>query len=123
MKLAGRVSVLAVLAIFAVIVGGAVIVLLTTGESPESAATSFLSALAKGDINELTNLSYMANQSPEEVKKKWDFAENVAGPYYRFAYRVTGSNQADANDAVKVGDKWKVDVRSVNIELFPALPR
>lgn len=146
MKLAGRVSILTLVVCAAVLVGGAIVLLLTVGDSPETAAQEFLSALAKGDVDSLTKLSYMGDEKAEQVKSEWTFAVD-AGKYYRFAYQMLGSNQSDPKDAavqikiirnlgkpasydenkelpmVKFGGQWLVDVRSMDNELYPALPR
>lgn len=146
MKQAGRVSLLSIIVIAAVLIGGAVLVLLHSSDSPESAAATFMTALAKGDVNTLTNLSYVTNETPDEIRKQWDFAENHAGKYYCFSWEMTSSLQSDASNAaismqfvknlgkpasypetvniplVKDQGTWKVDVAAVDRTLFPALP-
>jgi hypothetical protein len=116
-------------------------------DSPESAATQFFSALAKGDVNKLISLSDLGDEPPDQVRKQWDFSVNEAGKYYQFRYMVSGSSQSDPTDAsvkvrmlrnpdkmgsyeetfdipmVKKNDRWKVDVRAVNRTIYPALPQ
>jgi hypothetical protein len=81
------------------------------------------------------------------MRKKWDFAVNRAGKYYLFTYKITSARQIDENNAqvtmqftkdagdpssydakyeiplVKVGNEWKVDVKAISRELYPAIPR
>ena len=145
-KQAGRASVLTILVVAAVLLGGIVMLFARVGDSPETAAQNFMTALAKGDLDSLTKLSFLENQTPEQIRKQWDFAENTAGKYYRFTYAISGSSQPDPTDAtvsmqfeknagdpaaypeavtiplVKVGQEWKVDVAAMDRTLFPALP-
>jgi hypothetical protein len=129
-----------------VLVGGAILILLSGSDSPETAALRFMTALAKGDVDTLTKLTYAGNESPDDIRKQWDFAENVAGKHYAFLYNITASSRSDENDAaitmdftknygkpgsynepvqipmVRDNGVWKVDVPAVDRTMFPALP-
>lgn len=54
-----------------------------------------MSALARKDVDTLTNLTYIGKRSPEEIRKKWDFSVNSAGKYYNFRYRITAGKEAN----------------------------
>jgi hypothetical protein len=129
-----------------VLIAAFIIVFAQTGDSPETAALDFMSALATGDVATLTKLTYISGQTPEQIRKQWDFAENTAGKYYSFNYIISGSTQTDSNDAaismqftkdsrkiaaysepasipmIKKDGKWFVDVGGMDRTLFPALP-
>ncbi len=145
MKQSGRVSLLTILAIVAVLM---VVGLLSfSKESLDSVGNRFLQALYAGDVKTLTEMSYLDNDTEEEMRKKWDFSVNTAGKYYKFSYQITAARQLSDNtgqitmqyvkDAtnpaaypekyelplIKVGDKWKVDVKSMARDMYPALPR
>jgi hypothetical protein len=116
-------------------------------ESVGSIGTRFMQALQKGDVDTLTNMSYLGNQSKDKMHQEWEFCVNKAGRYYLFTYRVVASRQMDANNAsvtmqvtrnandpgsyeekfelplVRVDNDWKVDVRAISRELYPGLPR
>jgi Protein of unknown function (DUF2950) len=147
MKKAGRVSLLTLIVIVAVLTGGAVVLLLIVPDSPESAATQFMSALAGGNVDKLVSLSDLGDESPDQAHKQWDFAVNTAGKYYQFAYTIMGSSEADPTDAsvkiqmlrnpdkvgsyqetfdipmVKKNEHWLVDVRAMNRTIYPAMPQ
>ena len=147
MKKAGRVSLLTLIVIVAVLVGSAIVLLLIVPDSPESAAKQFMSALATGNVDKLVSLSDLGDESPDQARKQWDFSVNTAGKYYQFVYSVNSSSESDPTDAsvkilmlrnpdkpgsfqetfdipmVKKGDHWKVDVRAMNRTIYPALPQ
>lgn len=115
--------------------------------SPATVGSEFMDALARGDVGKLTDLSKIGDDPKEEVRKKWDFAVNKAGPYYRFLWTVAGAEETKADQAlvrvkvqrnvanggsydenyqlplVKTNDGWKVEVGGINREMFPGLPR
>lgn len=142
----GRVSLVSILAIVAVALFA--FVLLFSRESLSTIGARFMTALATHDVDTLTKMSYMGEGvAQDEIRKKWEFAVNDAGKYYRFRWRVLGATQASEKDAmirleimrnsdnpatyeekyqlplIKVGDEWKVYVRGINREMFPGLPR
>lgn len=116
-------------------------------ESLTSVGARFMSALGRGDIETLTDLTLQGKRSREEIREAWKFAVEKAGRYYNFRYRIVSGEQADANTGavrmqvlrnlenpaayeenfqlpmVKVGDEWKVDVWNISRELYPGLPR
>src|SRR5687768_11472836 len=99
MKQSGRASLLTVVALAAVLM---VAVLLFFGKEPVGAVGArFLTALSSGDVDTLTKMSYLGNDTEAEMRKKWDFAVNTAGRYYRFAYQITSSREI-SNDTAQV---------------------
>jgi hypothetical protein len=116
-------------------------------ESLNTVASRFMSALSTGDVNALTENSYVGTESKDEIRKQWDYAVNDVAKYYRFTWRITGSMQqsedsgavrlsvaknADSPGAyeenfalpvIKVNGKWLVDVRNISRDMYPALPR
>lgn len=145
MKQSGRASLLTILALVAVVI---VIGLLAFArESSASIAARFMDALSAGDSKVLSEMTYLGDDTPEELRKQWDFAVNTAGKHYVFVYRIVGSNQPSEDSAnvrvqvvrnayrsgayeeaytiplVKVGDEWKVDVKGISREMYPGLPR
>jgi len=145
MKQSGRVNIFMLLCLVsAVLVGG---ILLFVKEGVATTGGRFLNALERHDVDELTKLSSMSGLTEEQIHKKWEQTVNVAGRYYLFAYHIEGASQASENSAsvrfriikdmdkpaaydeavelpmVKVGNEWKVDVRSISHELYPGLPR
>ncbi len=145
MKRAGRVH-------WLVIVGVAGVLMLvglfamSTG-SPTATAADFMLALAKGDANKLTDLSYIGSSNRDQLHKDWDFAVNQAGKYYRFRYALKDEHlQSDSQASVRMevernygsqgsypepfelplrkeNGKWKVVVQGISHEMYPALPR
>ena len=147
MKKAGRTSLVLIAVVVAVLIGGVVLLLMLSGEAPETVAGKWLAALAKGDVDTLTDLSYFGNRPESYVRDQWQFATHTANPYYRFRYQVEGSRPINNESAavhiemmpdsnkpnpiplpydlgmVKVNGRWKVDVRTINRAIYPALPR
>lgn len=124
-----------------------VVILSFAKESPQTAANRFMYALAKGDVKQLTAMTYAEGKSPQEIEEAWDFTINKAAPYYRFVFKYESAVQSDPNSAsvkyMVVGNadspssyeekrevplvmkdgKWLVDVRGMDRRMFPALPR
>jgi hypothetical protein len=146
MRKAGRTNLLILTGVVCAIVVAALFFM--RSESPATTAAQFMNALAKGDVDKLADLTYLGDDSREEIRKKWDYTVNTAGPYYRFLWRPVSSSQADdknANVRIEVNrnslspesypeafqiplvkdesGKWKVDVRGINREMYPQLPR
>jgi len=144
MKSSGRASIVIVVAI--VIVAAIVVLFFMAGESPSGIAGRFLTALAKGDTKTVADLSFIEGKSPEQIKAEWD-QTYAYSKYYRFAWEVQDAAEADENNAavriqwtkkadrpgayaekyelplVKKDGHWKVDVRGISREMYPALPR
>lgn len=142
---AGRISPLTVFGVAAVALVG--VGLFVAQESVTTVGSKFMDALARGDVNRLTEMSYISDLPKEEIRKRWEFAVNTAAPYYRFTWQVAGATEtADGTGSVrlkivrnvesgggyeenfqlpllKTGEGWKVDVRGISREMYPGLPR
>lgn len=118
-----------------------------SGESASVAATRFMSALASRDIDTLTATSYIEKAPPYDIRKQWEYCMKVANPNYSFEWNVLGEVQPDDKTAsvrldikresnspasyfekfglplVKIDNKWLVDVRSIDRDMYPFLPR
>jgi hypothetical protein len=147
MKRAGRISLVLAAVVVVAILAVIALVTLTRTESPETVAHDFMNALVMGDADTLAKLSYMDPDTPEQIRSKWDFTVHKAGPHYRFVWEPRGSVEPDSENAavrigvyrnvlrereladpyelplVKVNGHWKVDVRAINREMYPGLPR
>jgi hypothetical protein len=145
MKQSGRASFVTVLFVAAVLL--VVALLAFSRESIATIGGRFMTALEAGDVDTLTKMSYLGNESQADMRRQWEFSVNTAGKYYLFSYRIVASRQMDASNAsvtmqvlresnkegsyeekfelplVKVDNDWKVDVKGVSRELYPALPR
>lgn len=144
MKQSGRAHWLVILGAvgFIALVG----LLFAGGSAPSPVAGEFMVALAKGDVNKLTELTYKGTKSEDEIKKDWDFTVHTASPYYRFTWKINDEHLLDDRDAtvrldvwrnmgpraypehyeiplVKVNGAWKVRVEAINREMYPNLPR
>jgi hypothetical protein len=145
MKKAGRALVPVIFAVAVVVVGLLFLVLASSGTST-AVADDFLVALAKGDAKTLADLGYMEGTTPDQAQKMWE-KTLARAKYYRFAWRVKNTVQASPTNAsvqmdvvrnvdtpgsfpdayelpmVKIDGKWKVDVRGISRQMYPALPR
>jgi hypothetical protein len=109
-------------------------------------AHAFMTALGEGDVDALVQHSFYPGASSEELRDRWKFAVERAGPNYRFAWRIVGITKASEETAAAVmmvvrnpgptsfeekiqlplqkeKGEWKVDVRAIDRKLYPALPR
>lgn len=126
---------------------GLVAMALSSSESPMLAGSNFMEALANGDVEALTELSYSDDVSKEEIAEKWNYTSHVVGPHFNFSYQITGETRQSDDTAVvtmmyaknagmassydepyelpmhKVDGKWKVDIFSLPRNMFPGLPR
>ena len=120
-------------------------------EDPTATGGQFMDALARHDVDKLTELTLIDSADPQHIEAdkkhlhdEWDFCVNVAGEHYPFIWKVTNSNTAaDGHASVtleitkitnnsypekfelpleKVNGKWLVDVRGISRLMFPALP-
>ena len=145
MNQSGRVSVLGILGLLSFVLIATLLFL--SRESLNSVGGRFMSALAKGDVDTLTKMTYLGKRSPDEIRTMWTFTTKTAGKYYNFAYRITSSQQSNATNGsvtmqimrdadsgsayeekrelplLKVGDEWKVDVANISRDIYPGLPR
>ncbi|BBO23322.1 MAG: DUF2950 domain-containing protein [Fimbriimonadaceae bacterium] len=143
MRQSGRVHWITVVGLLGIV---ALVVLLFAGkESPANVASRFMSALARHDVEELTSLSFYEGD-PEQLRKGWDYAVNVAGKHFLFRWsletvkesgpdtaavklkveRALGPNSFPENfdlPLVLTKDGWRVDVRGISRNMFPGLPR
>lgn len=115
-------------------------------DAATTTAADFMSALAKGDVETLTELSLFPGATKEELKEKWRYTVKEVGPHYFFAWNIVAVTRSDENNAaarmkvirnldrggyeeniqlpmVKENGEWKVDVRAINRALYPGLPR
>lgn len=122
------------------------IILLLSERSPESAAETFMVALAKHDVKTLAEMSYLEGASAP-LENLWrDCVENKAKNYVFMwnweGFRREGADEAvgrititefkgpvsDDNETVELplvkrDGKWKVDLASLSRKFFPCLPR
>jgi len=97
-------------------------------------------------VDRLCELSYFPGDK-EKLRKQWEFAVNDAGKYYVYTWQFTGTTISDSDTAavamafmanadqsgspeskiqlpmVKENGVWKVDVKAITTEMYPALPR
>jgi hypothetical protein len=132
------------LALFFVVIG--TVMVFAAGEGPSAVASRFMQALASGDAKTLTELSHMGDEPAQETQKRWEKTLDYS-QHYLFAWRIVDDREQSDEAAVvklkvvrnakeerayeedyelpltKVGGKWKVDVRQIPREMYPALPR
>ena len=139
----GRISLVLLASI--VSVGLVALLVFFSGPSPKTAAAEFMSALAKGDVNKLTELSTVHDKSKEEIRKEWELAVKYA-PTYVFLWEIsnvqrqgdTATVRVDLTAALygtspyaqpkplqlqKVNGVWKVDVAEATRDMYPYLPQ
>ena len=146
MNRAGKASPLVVIGILCVVALVGAIFFLQGAESPATRANAFLSALGQGDVDGILSTSTFGDEPVESVRKKWEKTVHRA-EFYRFHWDIKGSSNASEEEAnvavdmykhadnpnttssrvqipmIKIGDKWFVDAKSLNRDMFPALPR
>jgi hypothetical protein len=145
MRQSGRINVVALIGGFIALVFVAALSISFIKESPGTVAGKFLTALAKGDVDTLSKLTYGGTMSKEEVKKEWEFTLSVS-KHYRFRWAVLVESIADDKSAsvrtqvarnlgpnsydenygiplVQEAGAWKVDVKGISRSIFPNLPR
>jgi hypothetical protein len=145
MRRSGRINVVAIIAVFAVLM--LVVVLFFSKQSLSNAGGQFMDALARGDVDKLTSLSLVGNEGSDQIKKQWEFATQTAGKNYSFRWNITSEDQVDPNDGsvklqvernvgngssypenfalpmVKVDGLWKVDVANISRDMYPGMPK
>jgi hypothetical protein len=146
----GKVSILSLAAI--VIVGMIVASMVLAKEDPSAVGAQFMDALARHDVDKLTEMTYTGQTDPNKIaadkkviREQWDFSVNTAGLHYPFHWTISGSmtgqdshatvtvqiNKGGANGyderyelpLEKEGEKWKVDARAISRTMFPAMPQ
>lgn len=142
----GRVRINIIVAVGLVGLIAIVLLFFLSERSPEAAAQEFMIALAEKDVDTLTEMSYMENPAAP-LREQWDNAVNNRAKNYVFMWSWAGFRRDSADRAVGridiiefqgpdpkeretvelplilVGGKWKVDLRSLTRNFFPALPR
>ena len=114
-------------------------------QSPSSAAAEFMSALAKQDIDQLTELSTLHDESPDQIREAWKKTFDLS-KHYLFVWEITSTDVSGDSASVKLtvlrnaarqmayqenyalvlvrtDGKWKVDVTQIPRAMFPNLPR
>ena len=145
----GKISLLsvAVAAIFVMIIAS----LFLAKEDPQAVGAQFMDALARHDVDKLTELSFTGKTDPQEVaaeKKKlhdqWDFCVNVAGQHFGFLWKVSAATLATDNHGSvtvmltkagpssyeekyelpleKEGGRWVIDAGAISRNMFTGLP-
>ncbi len=144
MKRAGRLNWIAMVGVLGIAVIG--FLMFFGQKSSTSNAIAFMEALGNKDVDRLVELSSWDGDK-EDLRKKWDYSVNTAGKYYVFRWEVLSEKKADDNHSavkltvfrnafrpqtfpekfelpmVREGDEWKVDVRGLSHQIFPATPR
>jgi hypothetical protein len=145
MKQAGGVRLWVIVA--CVLLLGIIGLAVSAGPSATSTAEDFMRALQAGDVDRLTELSYVPAGHEAEIRKQWDFCVHKATPYYNFLWNVTFAKQISDDEYVvslkviknatspsaydepfempleRVGRGWKVDVYRLSSKFYPGLPR
>lgn len=145
MKQAGKTSVITIFGILGAVTIG--ILMFFGQESPSTACTRFLDALARGDVDAVVKNSFMAGVDDAKAKESWTYTLKTAAPYYRFGWEILNTKTAsDTKASVEINfvrnigsdmayperfgipmekkdGTWKVDVRSLPRKIFPSFPR
>ena len=145
MRRSGRVSLVTVIALMAIAM--VVVVLAFARVSVSTIGSQFMDALARSDVDTLTKMTYLGNETPEQIHKQWEYTTQVPGKNYNFNWRVVGDSQPSETSAtvrvmvtrnlgnngnyeenfalplIKIGETWKVDVGGISHEMYPGLPR
>jgi hypothetical protein len=151
MRNSGRVTILTVGGIMALLLVLAVVVFAKAG--PDSAGVKFMDALARHDVDQLVEMTYVGETDLQKIadrKKKlredWDFCVNTAGKHFIFTWKIVGYTQPKENAGAvsckiiknpqmggyeekyelpmeKEGGQWRVVVGGISRSMFPALPK
>lgn len=140
----GRVSFVGLLAVVGAVIIGAL--LLFTKEGPAVNGGRFMDALARGDVQKLTELTYLGKKAPDAIRSDWELTTRI-GKHYIFRWRIVDAKESGPTTGalrvmvernllsggsyeeafglpmVKENGKWLVDVAGINREMYPALPR
>lgn len=124
---------------------GVVALVMFAGESPQTTAAAFMSALADGDSKQLAELTFVKGKDKTTLESEWKVATERS-KFYAFAWK-TGSIVTQAKDqvgvrmkvirldsvspyeenyqlnVVKVDGKWKVLPNTLSREMYPYMPR
>jgi hypothetical protein len=139
----GRISFVAIAGVCAV--AFVAVLFLLSGQSPQSAASDFLSALANRDAAKLTDLSLIHNEPKEQIRKDWEQTLHYT-PNFMFYWDIKAvvsegntatvkldvtKNPMDPSafgehfelSMLKTESGWKVDVPQIPRDMYPFLPR
>lgn len=141
----GRVSIPLLIAVVCLVVTGLVIANART-EDEVKAGKEWLYAFGEGNLDRITELSFMDGLTPEQKRAEWKKTLDRA-KYYTYVWNVKRSVKTTDTEATitlgfwrnatkggsyeekyelplrKVDGKWLVDVRGISRSMFPALPR
>lgn len=145
MKRAGRISPLVVVGLVCILL--LIPLFIFTQKGPEITAAEFMTALGKGDVDKLAEVSLIGNDDLEKRKKDW-LQTIEFGKHYYFTWRITDVVQNSPDTAAvrlqlrrnlqlamgtdempyelpmkKVNGSWKIDVGSMDRDIYPSLPR
>ena len=125
---------------------GILVLFFMAGESPATAGSRFMAELQTGDADTLTNMSYVAGKSHDQIESEWKDTVKY-GQYYKWKWAVDGADTIRDDQAkvrmrlmrniqnntsydenyylplVKKDGKWMVDVIALNRGIYPFLPR
>ncbi len=126
-----------------VLIGGFVLVL-SSGQTPQTRAQQFMTALADGDSERLAELSFSRGRTQEELEELWENSTEEA-KHYRFKFKILAAQEPNPNmaqvrmhvwrgrdasvednfqlDMQKVEGEWKVRLEGISREMYPFLPR
>jgi hypothetical protein len=85
----GRISLVAILVGLGLVFLVGVILFSSNTDSPETAAIKFMDALARGDANDLSQVTSIDEDSPEVVRKKWENTLSYT-EFYQFQWAYKG---------------------------------
>ncbi len=146
MRQHGRVNLVALIGVSTVLLLGAALGSAFLKESLSTTASKFMDALARGDAETLTDLTYRGDFTREQILDQWKFSTQVAGKHYMFRWQILDEKQADEDQGTvqmfiwrnygpgsyeeryglelrKEEGKWKVDVSGIARNMYPGLPR
>ena len=122
------------------------VMFLNARESLTTVGARFLVALGKHDVDTLTKMTYLDNQSPEQIRKQWERCFEYS-KYFRFDWHIVNGTQQGQTEGtvtfnvtaplddlnaydqnrqlrlVNVNGQWKVAVREIARDFYPMLPR
>jgi hypothetical protein len=139
----GRISFVAIAGICSLALVG--FLMLSTGKSARTCAGEFMTALARADINKLTETSVVQNESKDQIRKEWEQTMKY-GRNYVFFWTIDGVDESKDVATVRLGmtknplspsaypehyelqlkkvnGEWQVDVTQISREMFPFLPQ
>jgi len=113
------------------------------GSSATPAASRFMAALGSGDVDTLTEVSYIPDMTKDEIRKEWEKTASLT-KHVQFRYKFLGEDVVSEDQSTirmdimkpttgydekfslpmrKIDGEWKVEVRGLSRQLYPFLPR